>query len=582
MVDTIVLHPYASTVLEQLKNENISIATPCSGKGLCGKCKIQIIQGKTNDLTEDEKNILSSEDICNGIRLACFTIALSTIKLNILFKYNDYNNCILSDGFKPNFTYNPYVKTKNLSINQCSPHCKHSLEDIVKNWIRLDVPLPLAILRKASSLLELHHKKAVFYKGELLDIIEGDALIYGIALDLGTTTVCFTLTNLVTFEEIDEVSFMNPQTSWGLDVLTRIQYTMEVKDGLENLHDSIIEKLNSSIKWLCCRNHININSIYEIVVAGNPTMIHSLLKLPIKTLGTSPYLNVTNSSLYLHGSSIGLKINELGKVYTLPSISSYIGGDIVAGLLSTRAHTSTGTTLFIDIGTNGEIALCHNGKIICCSCASGPALEGMNISCGMPALLGAIDSASLIDETLHFTTIGSAMPKGICGSGLLDIIAALIKADALGSNGRLKINSPLVEELQGKRVVYLIKGDNPIYICQSDIRQVQLAKGAILSGILALLQYSNISVSSIGRVIVAGQFGAHLSKDSLKAIGMFPSELIDKIYYSGNSSKSGALLCLLSKEERDQCQVISNCAKYIELSNLDGYENLFYKCLMFN
>ncbi len=225
--------------------------------------------------------------------------------------------------------------------------------------------------------------------------------------------------------------------------------------------------------------------------------------------------------------------------------------------------------------------LISNGNLVSCSCAAGPALEGMNISCGMRADTGAIESLKISDNKVSINTIGNSPPIGLCGSGILETISELLSNDILGINGRLKTTSPLVHDTDGKRSILLYENENKIYITQKDIRQVQLAKGAILSGFITLLEYKNITLDNLDKVIIAGQFGRHLSPESLTGVGIIPKNLKDKIKYIGNSSRAGAFMCLLSMEERKKAEDISRNVDYIELSNIENYEKIFTKALLF-
>jgi uncharacterized 2Fe-2S/4Fe-4S cluster protein (DUF4445 family) len=568
------------TVLELLKDGEIIVECPCRGLGTCGKCKIKIIDGAVTPITYEEKKLLSSTELSDSVRLACQCKIIDNAKIDILFQAGS-DIKILTEGVIPNSNINPAIKKISFDLTK-ETLCKfNSINSYFQHSIDITSTVSLDILKKLPSILNVGHGEAVIYNDEILDIDISISNVYGMAIDIGTTTVACSLVNLLTFEEIDSSSFINPQKEFGLDVLSRIHYASDNKDGISNLQLCIVKELNHNIEALCNKNNLNISSIYEIVVAANSTMVHCLLDIPIDSLGKSPYISVLTENISIYANDIGIKINPKGKIYCIPAVSTYIGGDIVAGILASRLYLESENTLFIDIGTNGEIVLSSNGNLVSCSCAAGPALEGMNISCGMRADTGAIESLKIVDNNVYINTIGNTEPIGLCGSGILESISELLKNDILGINGRLKTNSPLVYETDGKRKVFLYENKNKIYVTQNDIRQVQLAKGAILSGFLTLLNYKNITMDNLDKVIIAGQFGKHLSPESLTGVGIIPVNLKDRIEYIGNSSSVGAFICLLSIDERKTAESISRNVDYVELSNIEKYYQTFTKALFF-
>ena len=319
-------------------------------------------------------------------------------------------------------------------------------------------------------------------------------------------------------------------------------------------------------------------------------MLHFLLGIKSNSIGKSPYAPAFVKSKYIKASSIGININSNGKLYCLPGVSSYIGSDIVAGAFVAKLHDRTDNILFIDIGTNGEIVLASKGKLLSCSCAAGPALEGMNISCGMRAATGAIEDMVIDKEQVKLSVIGEQQPIGICGSGILAALRELLKTGIVKKDGSFIKKEKLAEDdyrqkyirLNGKKREFMIEDKaQALYITQSDIRQIQLAKGAILSGFYALLNKSGISINELDRVVIAGQFGSHLSVDSLTGTGILPKEVESKITYVGNSSKTGAYMALMSDDIKKDLEKIAKTIDYMELGASDGYERLFADCLLF-
>lgn len=417
-----------------------------------------------------------------------------------------------------------------------------------------------------------------FMKSFRLD--SGEQGTYGVAVDIGTTTVVAALFDLFTGKELSTLSCLNGQSVYGQDVISRIHYAAENERGTERLQRRIIDDLNELLVSVLARSGVESEKVKRMVISGNTTMIHLLAGRSPISLATVPCRPVFTGPLSLLAQDLQLELQDDCALYCLPAVSSFVGGDITAGIVACSLKELKGNTLLIDIGTNGEIVLASDGRLSCCSCAAGPALEGMNISCGMRAAEGAIEGVTLTaGGQISCQTVGAVKPEGLCGSGLLSAIAVLRKAGAVGRNGRFT-DHPLVRKVAGKKRIVLTE-EPQVYLSQGDIRQVQLAKGAILSGVLALLEIEGLSLQMIDRVLVAGQFGAHLTVESLVGSGILPEAWRAKITYVGNTAKSGAALCLLSAGEQQRCEEIVTGIRYIELSTLPNYQRIFVDCLGF-
>lgn len=319
-------------------------------------------------------------------------------------------------------------------------------------------------------------------------------------------------------------------------------------------------------------------------------MMHLLLGIDATSIGMSPYSPIFTKSKNILAKDIGLKAAPGARLYCLPSVSAYIGADIVAGAYVCQLHKAKENVLFIDIGTNGEIVLSNHGKLLSCSCAAGPALEGMNISSGMRAAEGAIEDVRITESGVEVQVIGDKRPIGICGSGILAVVKELLRTELVKKDGAFIKKEKLEEsdyrydmiQLDGRKRQFILESSpDQILITQGDIRQVQLAKGAILSGFYALLRKANIDMDNLDKVIVAGQFGAHLSADSLVGIGILPEKVEDKLVYVGNSSKTGAYMALMSANVKEEIEQLAHQIDYMELGASEGYEKLFAACLIF-
>ncbi len=560
-------------ILNLMRQAGVLPESPCNGKGLCGKCKVKIVSGTVSPITEQEEKFLTPAEKQENIRLACLAVPCDRVEIDELGLTLEKKSDVLSAGQMPKITYHPSVRVEKKEITLPTLEKMGALVDDLSHRCTLQVMKKLPYFAGK----EVY---AVLREQTVIDLRE-DNRIYGLAVDIGTTTVAVSLIDLQTGRAVQEDGFVNPQKAFGLDVLSRIHYDTEHENGVLQMQEVLVKRLQQSIDTMTKNAGSSSDSIYEIVVGGNSTMIHILLGVGLGSLGRSPYSSVFNCPMNIFAEQTGIHINEEGMLYCIPSVSTYIGGDIVAGALAARLDQAEDTVLFIDIGTNGEMILSCKGKMYSCSCAAGPALEGMNISSGMRAEPGAIEKIKIVEGRAELTTIGNAAPRGLCGSGILEAISEAVKAGIIAKTGRIAKDALLTDEdTDGKRRIVLDQS-HEIYVTQSDIRQVQLCKGAILSGILTLMQQTGMNADQIDRVIVAGQFGKHIEPQSLTGSGLIPSGMEDKISYIGNSSMTGAKMCLLSEEERERAEEIAGKICYIELSVCEGYEKLFTRCLQF-
>ncbi|EQK43414.1 2Fe-2S iron-sulfur cluster binding domain protein [[Clostridium] bifermentans ATCC 638] len=580
-------------LLDIIQSNNLGMESPCGGKGLCGKCKVKVLSGNINSLTNEEFKFLSRDEIDNKVRLGCLVYPQGDIYIEFLDKKNT-NHKILSDGYMPNFEKKPLLRKEVYDIEKPTLDNNIPYEEILEKHFKCNFKDDYYLLKDIPNIFECEKCTGVYIDEKLIGIEVNDTQdkLYSVAIDIGTTTVVCSLIDVKNKCEISSESEINPQKEYGLDVLSRIHFIKNKENGLETLHKLIINCINDLIKKLCSKNSINESNIYEVSIAANTTMMHVLLNINPMSIGKSPYSPTFVKSKNIRAKDLGIEISKFGSVYLLPGVSSYIGADIVAGVCVSNLKETDKNVLFIDIGTNGEMVLSKKGELVSCSCAAGPALEGMNISCGMRAGDGAIENIKIGNE-ISINTIGNQQPVGICGSGIVDAISELARVKLIGKTGRIAkkdvvkdnekishLSDYIVDENKKRRFI-ISKLDKEISITQEDIRQVQLAKGAILSGIYALADQVNMEINELDEVIIAGQFGKHLSIESLVGVGIIPKELKDRITYIGNSSKTGAIMSLLSKDIRKNMDFIASDINYFELSTKEGYERLFTDCLKF-
>ena len=511
-----------ANLLQTLLDAGIFVDNACSGKGICGKCKVKVLNSSLSEASETEKKVLKEQELADGIRLSCLAEVTGDVEIALLQKERKHK--VLTGGYIPEF------------------------------------------------------QRDVYESG------------YGVAIDIGTTTVVTALIDLQTGKEIANASMINAQKHFGLDVLTRITYEYENSEtGARELQEAIVKSINAMLGEVCQEAGVNQRDIREIDVAANCTMMHMLLGVDARSIGRAPYKPEFLSAQTLPAKEIGIEAGENTILYCLPQVSAYIGADIVAGAYVCEMQNAKGNVLFIDIGTNGEIVLASKGKLLCCSCAAGPALEGMNISSGMRATEGAVEDVEISEKGISLKVIGDQTPVGICGSGILAVLRELLKSGIVKKTGVFVKKDKLEEtdyrysmiRMNGTKREFILKEEPELLITQGDVRQVQLAKGAILSGFTALCKKAGIQMEELDKVMIAGQFGAHLPADSLTGTGILPKVVEDKLVYVGNSSKTGAYMTLMSEKIKREMEELAEKVEYMELAETENYERIFTECMIF-
>jgi uncharacterized 2Fe-2S/4Fe-4S cluster protein (DUF4445 family) len=569
------------------------VEAPCNGKHTCGKCRIVVRGGAVSPPTAKELSLLTAEELAQGIRLACLTQASAPLSPVLVETATSNMQHILGEGFMPSFILAPRLKKRRYTFERQESEAggipSDSLFGRVEQAAGAALPTnDVHLLRQLADIGIDQDFDIVYFddKPIALETACGSEKLLGIAVDIGTTTVACTLLDLESGTQLGLASAINPQTAFGADVLSRIEHTMQAPDGLAELQTLIVSCLNSLSQELLDQGYKS-ESVYCYAVAANTTMLHLLLGVPPRSIALAPYYPVFTGAQLIPARQFGLKCCAPSAVLCcLPSVSGYIGADILAGIHIAGLADAPDTVLFIDIGTNGEIVLSRRGTLSSCSCAAGPALEGMNISCGMRAAAGAIEKVRFQNGRFDIETIGNLPPVGLCGSGVLEVISTLVQEGAIDKSGR--IADPLPDMFKacttpnGRSYSFILHGsDTPVHFTQADIRQVQLAKGAILSGITALLGSAGLAPSDVDRVMIAGQFGAHLTEDSLLGSGLLPKEFQGKISYLGNTSLSGAELFLLDNTAGVIMKRLSQDISYLELATYPNYARLLMTSMAF-
>ena len=575
------------TLLEILLAQEIFVDNPCNGKGVCGKCRIRVLKGDLETPGETEQRLLKEDELAAGVRLSCLVKPDCDLEVELMQKERKHE--VLTSGYVPKFDFDVDIQKKVIEIRKPTLEDQTPYEDQVKEQTGFELSYDaLKTVRFVPGTAT-----AVIRGNEVIQIEAGDTtnVLYGVAIDIGTTTVVCTLVDMLTGKELAHASMINAQKHFGLDVLTRITYELEhPEDGALKLQKALVDSINDMIGDLCKQTGIQREDVYEIAVGANCTMMHTLLGIDATSIGKAPYAPVFVRAKDIKAGEIGLHAAGCARLYCLPSVSSYIGADIVAGAYVCQLKEEEGNVLFIDIGTNGEIVLSNHGRLLCCSCAAGPALEGMNISSGMRAAEGAIEDVEITADGIRLNVIGNEEPIGICGSGILAVVKELLKVGLVRKDGAfIKLKQlpeddwrrSMIQQNGIKREFIMTESPQKLLITQGDIRQVQLAKGAILSGFIALLDRAGIRMEDLNKVMIAGQFGAHLPADSLVGTGILPKEVKDKLVYVGNSSKTGAYMALMSSKVKKEMEAQAGHMDYMELGATEGYERLFSGCLIF-
>jgi len=592
-----------ATVYDAANIAGVHLESLCGGKGICGKCRV-IVRNGIAPPTSAEERLLTRSEIERGVRLACQAIILRDTEVMVPESSRISGVSILEGGVERKVGIAPLVKKCVLQVRPATLERPiPDLENVLEVWHcreAQDLQINLRTLQDLPRQLRRNDGVITLTtaNSRLLDIESGDTTesLYGIAFDIGTTTVVGNLVDLNSGEQLAVASMLNPQTRYGDDVVSRIEFILADSKGLNTLRGEIVNALNTLIMETCRQAGIDQQQIYEVTIVGNTTMHHLFLGIDASGLTRAPYVPVTVRPLELRAADVGLAIHPEGLVCTLPNIAGYVGADTVGVLLATDLHNLPYTGLAIDIGTNGEMALGSREGVLTCSTAAGPAFEGAHLSCGMRAADGAID-AVVIDDTVQVHWIGKGKAQGICGSGLVDVVAELLQCGVIEPSGRIRSRSELegvVSETIAARVVegehsrefILVPEEETIEgravkLTQLDVRELQLAKAAIRAGIQVLIQELGISQEEIREVFLAGAFGNYIRPKSALRIGLLPTIPRAKITPVGNAAGSGAKLALISEEMRQRATEIAKHTKHIVLSNHPNFQKIFIESMIF-
>jgi len=576
------------------------IESTCGGRGTCGKCRVQVIEGST-PMTPADQEHLSREDLAAGWRLSCQAEVRDEMVVQVPRLLATPRTAMFGVGRQ--VLLDPNVHKVRLKLDEPTLHDQRSDYQRLKDALRQEgfaMSAPLPVLRTLpKALREAEFDVTAVLCGETLVAVEpGDTTgeCYGIAFDLGTTTIVGTLMDLNTGGARAVTSTLNAQAIHGGDVLSRISYTMGKKEGLEELQHFAAFTINGIIEKLAAESGVPAARVYEITVGGNLTMMHLLVGIDPEPISVTPFAAAAAHGIDVRALDLGITIHPEGRVYLFPAIGAYVGGDIVAGLLATAVPRGNRLRLFVDVGTNGEIALGSEQRTVATAAPAGPAFEGAEISCGMRATTGAIEGVQITEDAVILQTIDDARPVGLCGSGLVDVVAQLYRRGLMDATGRMRsrddlrgsipdtLSSRLVT-LDGVRAFVLATeqdtGGRPVVFSQKDVRQLQFAKGSIASGIKVLMKVMGVEPTDLQEVLLAGAFGSYIHPDAARIIGLVPAVPLDRIRAVGNAAGEGAKIALLSYREREAAEAMPSRVEYIELSGREDFNDIFMGVLGF-
>lgn len=588
--------PPGVSVFDAASWNGIAIDSTCGGHGTCKKCKVQITEGNV-PITRLDIRAFNEQELKDGWRLAC--VAKATQDLAITVPPLATRPKAATVGVGRQVILRPATQKRYLELSEPTLHDQVPDLQRVKNAISdLEVSVDFSVLKKLPKILRNSHWKitATIVDNVLVDVEGGDTTNhrYAVAYDLGTTTVVATLLDLNTGTPAAVKSMLNMQQPYGADVISRISATMMDETALGRLQQTAAETLNGLTQEVLQEAGVDPKHVYEIAIAGNATMVQLALGVDAEPVGVAPFITATESWPTLLAKDFGIELNENARAFVFPSFGAYVGGDIVAGVLATGMDRDKRTRLFIDVGTNCEIILSNGEKILATAAPAGPAFEAASIACGMRAADGAIEVVTIDKDELHLQVIGDVEPIGICGSGLVDACAQLVKAGLLDQSGKFvddetaktklpKLSKNLITLETGERV-FVLHGDskNPkVYLSQRDVRELQFAKASIATGWRLLLEELSLDDLDVQQVLLAGSFGSYLSPASAVAIGLVPKLPVMRIVSAGNVAGEGAKMVLLSQTERSGAITLLNEVDYVELSDRQDFNDKFVDQLAF-
>ncbi len=591
-------------ILRAAHAAGIDITATCGGRGRCTSCRVKFVRGTVPPPTIMDELQLGSDLVREGYRLSCQCRVSEPIAVQIAPPLDERAFQILGadrriqEVARVSIDSGIAKQVVKVSLPREERHQTSDLEELLAATGRTPEDIPLELLRQLPATLreEAGEITATTFGRQLIAVEKGDTanLKFGLAVDIGTTSVVTTLIELESGEQLASVSSLNPQAVFGGDLMSRIAFAQFNPANLKKLQTRIIGLLNQHVQEVTRESGVLAKWIYKVVVVGNTCMHHILLGIDPSYVGLAPYAPVMRHPLVLPARELFLKIHPEARVCLLPIVAGFVGADAVAVALATRIYESPEVRIAVDIGTNGEVLLGSRERLWACSAPAGPALEGAQIKHGMRGALGAIDRVRIGDD-VEIHTIGEAAPLGICGSGIIDVLAGMLDAAVIDHTGLIQVEErhrlppPLRERVvlrgEDRQFILVREGEAgaaaEIVVTQDDVRQVQLAKGAIASGAAMLQHVAGIPEARVAELMLAGGFGNYVSIQSALRIGLIPPLPAEKIRYVGNAAALGAQLCLVSEAERGRAERIARSIEHVSLAAHPDFQDIFVESMNF-
>jgi uncharacterized 2Fe-2S/4Fe-4S cluster protein (DUF4445 family) len=581
---TVELDP-GEPLLTAVSQVGIEVPATCGGRGTCGKCLVRLGAGDLSTPTEEEARRLSPKLLGDGWRLACQAYPYGERVSIEVREAKGRRQILTTSRLHHGEVRSPVVRE---AVSFTPPKLGSAASDDERLRAQLGVTqVPLSVLRTMPDTLRDGHWAAVVtrYGDTLIDVEPGgdDSHVYGAAVDIGTSKIITYLFDLTAGAEIDQEAVENPQMRFGEDVITRV--TLAMHEGrLEDLTRGAREGIDETLATLYARQGIEARHLYDMTVVGNTAMHHLALGISPTGLGGAPFAPAVDRPLLLRAAELGFDMNPEGGVYFLPPIAGFVGSDCLAVVAATHLEAKREPAMAIDIGTNTEIALVHEGRLAATSCASGPAFEGYQMKCGMKAAEGAVERVSFTADGLPETvgTIGGVDAVGICGSGVVDILAGLVRHGIVDRSGRMQAGHERVRKAEDGVEYFLSDGAHgDIVFTQHDVRALQLAKGAIVAGWTLLLEHEGLTPDDLRHVYVAGAFGNYLDLENALAIDLIPPVGKSRVAFVGNAAGVGAQMALVDTRERERIAQLRKRIAFLELATHSRFHEVFTKALTF-
>ena len=578
------------TLLSCARHLGVELIGLCDGRGKCKSCKVRTVEGRFSEITPLEREAFTDEELEHGWRLACQAKPLSQAKVEAPPESLGLKQRIQVEGLDVEVPPDSRIESRACrlappSLAQPTADAENLRQAAGDTFSRIDFGVLADLstrLREWNWNLTAHVRDR-----ELIGIGPVDSPRLGLAVDLGSTKIAGRLVDLDDGRVLASQGIMNPQISYGEDIITRITFAIRSEEGRSQMAGLVREALDQLAKDLCAAAGVETGLILEAVIVGNTAMHHLLLNLPVRQLARSPFVPALRGEIMVKARDLDLNLAPGAWVYLPPNIAGFVGSDHVAALAATAGRWEEENVIVIDIGTNTEISLIAGGRISSVSCASGPVFEGYHIKDGMRASPGAIENVFIEGGEVRCKTIENAPAAGICGSGILDAVAQLLAAGVLDASGRMQAGShPNVIDRDGRLEFILVPagadGDSPaISVTQKDVREIQLGKGAIGAALRLLAQKAGVSGPDISQVVIAGAFGSFLDIPNAVAIGLLPRLPLHRFQQVGNAAGIGAKIFLMSEEKRRENESILARTGYVEMAGTAGYNKAFsLACLL--